>query len=226
MERDLLDGKAVAAALCGEEITGKVVDFLMEFSVELEDEGNAVSADIFVDSEQKNSPSQFVAEAVSRLNIKEPVSEELYRYMNEKISGNIMARFISDSLMRELADSLADKLQSYLSEDGKQVISKAADDEIRKLSGMSVEEILVKYGADTMKIRGKIADSYQELVEKKSGSMLEAVRISAIVEDKINAMNMRELEDMIFAVMKRELNAIVYLGAFIGLLLGMLNLVI
>ena len=228
VERDLLDKKAVAAALGSEEITDKVADFLLGYTVEFpeEKEGAFSSQEMSVEGRVVSSPGKLVAEALSHLNIKEPVSKELYRYMSEKISGNLMARFVSDSLMQELAENLADKLESYLNHDGKHVISEAVDQEIKKLSGMCVEEILTKYGANAGKVRSKISDSYRELVEKKSEDMLEAVRISAIVEEKINAMDMRELEDMIFAVMKRELNAIVYLGALIGLLLGLLNLVI
>ncbi len=228
VERDLLDKKAVAAALGSEEITDKVADFLLGYTVEFpeEKEGAFSSQEMSVEGGVVSSPGKLVAEALSHLNIKEPVSKELYRYMSEKISGNLMARFVSDSLMQELAENLADKLESYLNHDGKHVISEAVDQEIKKLSGMCVEEILTKYGANAGKVRSKISDSYRELVEKKSEDMLEAVRISAIVEEKINAMDMRELEDMIFAVMKRELNAIVYLGALIGLLLGLLNLVI
>ena len=53
---------------------------------------------------------------------------------------------------------------------------------------------------------------------------LGAVNISAIVIDKIEGLNAKELEDMVFGVMKRELRAIVYLGAALGFFMGFSNI--
>ncbi len=51
-------------------------------------------------------------------------------------------------------------------------------------------------------------------------------RIAAVVEDKINAMSVEELERQVWDVMRKELNTIINLGAVIGLVLGLLNAVI
>ena len=48
----------------------------------------------------------------------------------------------------------------------------------------------------------------------------------AVVEEKINAMDVRELESLILSVMKHELGMVVNLGALIGFVLGLLNLLI
>ena len=47
-----------------------------------------------------------------------------------------------------------------------------------------------------------------------------------IIEEKINAMDVNELESLVLTVMKKELDVIVNLGAVIGLVLGMINLLI
>ena len=46
------------------------------------------------------------------------------------------------------------------------------------------------------------------------------------LEEKINAMSIDELERLVYDVMKKELNAIVNLGALIGFILGLINLLI
>ena len=53
---------------------------------------------------------------------------------------------------------------------------------------------------------------------------IENMDISHIIEEKINDMEVDELEDMVMAVMKKELNTIVNLGALIGCLIGILNI--
>jgi uncharacterized membrane protein YheB (UPF0754 family) len=53
--------------------------------------------------------------------------------------------------------------------------------------------------------------------------VLKAVNVEKIVVDKINGFDAAQLEGMIFGIMKRELNAIVYLGAALGFLMGFVN---
>ena len=52
------------------------------------------------------------------------------------------------------------------------------------------------------------------------------IDIAGIIEDKINGMAVEDLEVMVLKVMKKELDTIVNLGALIGLLLGLVNLLI
>ena len=54
--------------------------------------------------------------------------------------------------------------------------------------------------------------------------ILSLIDVSQIAEDQINQMDVLELEKLILSVMKKELNAIVNLGALIGLILGLINL--
>lgn len=47
--------------------------------------------------------------------------------------------------------------------------------------------------------------------------------ISRIVEGRINEMDMDETERLIFQVMDKELKAIVWLGALLGCIMGIVN---
>ena len=55
---------------------------------------------------------------------------------------------------------------------------------------------------------------------------MKAINIEKIVVDKINGLDPAELETVIFGVMKKELRAIVYLGALLGFLMGFINLLL
>lgn len=73
----------------------------------------------------------------------------------------------------------------------------------------------------------KIVDGlYAACVEDAMEEMLEKIDVAAIVEEKIRDMDVAKLEALILSVMKKELNAIVNLGALIGLVIGLLNLLI
>ena len=49
--------------------------------------------------------------------------------------------------------------------------------------------------------------------------------IAGMVRRKIDDMEVEQLEDMVMEVMRKELNTIVNLGALIGFLLGLINLI-
>lgn len=53
--------------------------------------------------------------------------------------------------------------------------------------------------------------------------VMEKLNIAKIVEDKINGYNIKEFEDLLFSIMKKELNAIIWLGALLGFVMGFLN---
>ena len=53
--------------------------------------------------------------------------------------------------------------------------------------------------------------------------ILQDIDISGIIEQRINEMDMDEAEAIILDVMKKELRAIVWLGAGLGFLLGFVN---
>ncbi|MBQ2470759.1 MAG: DUF445 family protein, partial [Ruminococcus sp.] len=79
---------------------------------------------------------------------------------------------------------------------------------------------------DEPALRNAVSAAYRKLVSESVDSILQSVNIASLVEEKINAMPIDELERLIYDVMKKELNAIINLGALIGFILGLLNLFI
>ena len=67
---------------------------------------------------------------------------------------------------------------------------------------------------------------YRSTSENAVNGVLKNVDISAMIEDKINDMKTEELEKVVLAVLKKELDTIVNLGALIGFILGSLNTIL
>ena len=57
-------------------------------------------------------------------------------------------------------------------------------------------------------------------------TIMNNVNLASLIEEKINGMDVIQLEDMVMSVMRKELNTIVNLGALIGFIIGMLNIFI
>lgn len=66
---------------------------------------------------------------------------------------------------------------------------------------------------------------YKKAVSACAADLMNWLDLGSIVENKINDMSADELEDLVMSVMKNELNMIVNLGALIGFILGMLNII-
>ena len=95
--------------------------------------------------------------------------------------------------------------------------------EIDSGSGMDLLSLLE---IEEESVRQAVIGVYRKMVDQFAEGILEKVHVSALVEEKINAMSIDELERLVQDVMKKELNAIINLGALIGFILGLLNLII
>lgn len=64
---------------------------------------------------------------------------------------------------------------------------------------------------------------YRNVITDHLPKTLESIDISKIVRERINEMDVNETEKLISQVMDKELKAIVWLGALLGLVMGSVN---
>ena len=65
---------------------------------------------------------------------------------------------------------------------------------------------------------------YRDVFERNIESLLRAAHLDDIITRKIESFDARQLEEVVFGVARRELKAIVYLGAALGFMMGFINL--
>ena len=75
-------------------------------------------------------------------------------------------------------------------------------------------------------IRNFYGDFIKKVIEDKLPALLSSLELSLVVEERINAMQVEEVEELVLSIMNKELGAIVNLGAVIGLILGLINVII
>ena len=118
------------------------------------------------------------------------------------------------------------KIDAFLDDHGREYIRPAVDKKLDQLEQASPAALLEGADVDREHLREIVADLYRRLVRAGVSSMTGRIDIAGIIEDKINGMAVEDLEVMVLKVMKKELDTIVNLGALIGLLLGLVNLLI
>lgn len=134
----------------------------------------------------------------------------------------LLAMFLNDSTLAALAPAVAARLQSYLAGDGREKLYEILDGELSGVEQKPVGKML----GDPEEMRPLLTGLYQKLVSDHADAIARQFHIAEVVEDKVNAMDAAQLEALVLTAMKKELNAVIRLGAVIGFLLGLLNTLI
>ena len=164
--------------------------------------------------------------AIDQLEIGEVIAKEAKEAIKEKARGKMFAMFISDSLIDSITEPIAQKAQNIVMEKGAAYIYPQVEKKIVEWENISILEALESAGIGEEKLEEVLRATYEKAVKaamEKFGSKFD---LRSIIEEKINAMDVNELESLVLTVMKKELDVIVNLGAVIGLVLGMINLLI
>lgn len=158
----------------------------------------------------------------NKLNVGELIAKQGIAVINEKKSSlGMLAMMISDDMLNGVLMQVGEKINDYISENGQDLLLPLVREELNTVTSKTVDEIFSKEKCEKI-----ISAAYDKIVSKAIDGLLKDLDISAVVEAKINAMDMHELEALCMSVMKKELNAVVNLGAVIGFLLGIINIFI
>ena len=119
------------------------------------------------------------------------------------------------------------KVSEYVdSEDCRMKIAVVVHTKVAELKSAPTGETLAALGLTAATAEGLMVTMVQQLLDQYMEPLLEMLHIDTIIEDKINDMDIAMFEELVMSVMKNELNAIVNLGFFIGLIIGVVNIFI
>lgn len=139
--------------------------------------------------------------------------------------GNIVAKFLG--MLREPAEHfLANNINTMLKNNGKEIVSNMIDGEVEGLLNKPVCNILESHDDQLEQAVNTVESIYRTIINDHLLKILESIDISKIVRERINEMDVNETEKLIFQVMDKELKAIVWLGALLGLVMGSINIII
>lgn len=140
------------------------------------------------------------------------------KLLGKRIVGSLLSA-LQGPAERMLSKNIHDILQN----NGPEIVSNLIGSEVQSLLDTPVERLLEGKEALLDKASDKAEAFYRMTITEHLPRILQTLDISKIVCDRINEMDMVETEKIILQVMKKELNAIVWLGAGLGFLLGFVN---
>ena len=138
---------------------------------------------------------------------------------------NIVAKFLG--MLREPAEHfLAKNINTMLRDNGEEIVSNMIGGEVDSFLNKPVSKLLEGHEEQLAQAVNTIESIYRNIITEHLPKILQSIDISKIVRERINEMDVNETEKLIFQVMDKELKAIVWLGALLGLVMGSINILI
>lgn len=127
-------------------------------------------------------------------------------------------------LLKEPAEHLLSKhINQIISNNSEGIVSGLIGQETDKLLNTRVCDLLKDHDEQLIQLRHILLDGYRQVISVHLPKILSTIDISRIIRERINEMDMDESERLILSVMSKELRAIVWLGALLGGIIGMVN---
>lgn len=167
-----------------------------------------------------------IMDSIGKIDLKHTVVTEAGRVIKEKVSGTMLAMFLSDEMLNSFIQPVGAELENYITLNGRDFVQKEVNEKIMVFEQKSILDLCREMNLQEEKIRDTVRSIYRSASADAVNGVLKNVDISAMIEDKINDMKTEELEKVVLTVMKKELDTIVNLGALIGLILGSLNTIL
>lgn len=170
------------------------------------------------------SLTDFVVRKLEGAHMGEIIADEIIKELYEKVKSGPLGFFVDASMLSGFKGTIGAFIDRKVSEKGPEMVREKLSDMFDGVLSRPVGEMLLPYQDKAEALTDKIMVLYREILTNKIGDILNAIEIDAIVERKIASFDAEMLEKLIFGIMKRELKAIVYLGALLGFLMGFINL--
>ena len=183
------------------------------------------SVEDFIDSTEEKM-TDMIFERIQEMDPGHMIAEKVLEAAKEKLAESMLGMMIGGSMLEPIAKQVEDKINEYVTEYGRPYVEQLVMQESLKLQEATVGSAFSAvegYGLDLPEL---VVSQYESIVREKLPQILETLHLSRIVEDRINAMEVAEVEELVMSIMKKELGAVVNLGALIGLLLGLVNVAI
>ena len=148
-------------------------------------------------------------------------------HVMEKTRRSVVGLFGADKFVAGLAQPIEKLLAKHINEilqnNSQQMVEGLVKDQSSQLMGMTMRQLIDGHDEQVAQIKNGIFNAYRVIITEHLPRILQDIDISAIIEQRINDMDMDEAEAIILDVMKKELRAIVWLGALLGCIMGTLT---
>lgn len=169
---------------------------------------------------------QKMTEADIGTTIVERSIQKLKDRLQERLNIGLQAVLLNKEVTGQIETVLASAINDWIKALAPDIVHTELDRISGELLDKRICELYQDYEAKIPQLADRIVDIYEKVLEGNIEKLVRAVDIGNIVYKKVAAFDAEQLENLIFGIMKKELKAIVYLGALLGFLMGFLNILL
>lgn len=181
------------------------------------------------------------------LNTKEDIASVLQKELSNPQLGNQVSSIVVKHAMSKVKEGLlgllgvdkfinlialpaelllAKNINEMLTNNSHQLIHDLLSKETERLMSMKVCEVTEEHVLQIEAFKRYILSAYQKIISEQLPRILNTINISKVVEERINEMDVKEVEQLLFQIMDKELKAIVWLGGLLGFIMGFINIIL
>lgn len=234
VSRDLLDKETLKGTLLSEQIKNHLYEKADEAVKRYAESDETIAtiaekivSDVVIQEKLKHA-EEFLAATVTRKAIEQNIGSSIVDYAYEGIISKMkpMLKSLTGNALRSLKEPFAAKINGMIEEKSKPIIVKFIADQAEELQVMPLKEIIEKYQDKIPQIKAYFWNVYEDIINNKLADILRTVNIAEVINNKVNELDLLELEKMIILLMKKELSALVWLGGLLGIIMGFINVLL
>ena len=240
VSENLMNREVLEKSLLSDEMLTKIGDAIDEFVTTQSDNNETIEEfarhylpQEDIDAMRENATDGIVRMITSKLQdskLGESIARMATQHVMEKTRKSVAGRFGADMLLQPIAQLvegiLAKHINEILHNNSRQMVENLVAEESTKLTGMTMRSLMTGHDEQVKQAKNGILNAYRVIITEHLPRILQDIDISTIIEQRINDMDMDEAEAIILDVMKKELRAIVWLGALLGSIMGTRNMLV
>ncbi len=240
VSENLMNREVLEKSLLSDEMLEKMNDAIDEFVATQRDNDETIEqfASHYLSSEdiaamRENTSTSIVKMIAGKLqdsHLGESIARMATEHVMEKTRKSVAGRLGADMLLQPIAQLvegfLAKHINEILTNNSQQMVENLVVTQSQELMNMTMSQLINGHDEQVAQIKKGIFNAYRVIITEHLPRILQDIDISTIIEQRINEMDMDEAEAIILDVMKKELRAIVWLGALLGSIMGTINVLI
>ncbi|MDO9493850.1 DUF445 domain-containing protein [Acetobacterium sp.] len=163
----------------------------------------------------------FSYERMVKMELGPLLSEIAVTEIVSNLQGSMFAMLINENLISSAKVKMSEIIERMVVEKGEAILDNIFEKESTNLLDKRLCNLYIEYQDRIPEFVAWVISTYHQLIDKNIGVLIHALDLSKLVEDQINGYDVLTFEKMILEIMRKELNAIVWLGGLLGCIMGL-----
>lgn len=218
--------------LLSDEVLQKINNAIAEYCTKLQQDSQTIGDKITTFFEQEEvelfeskiteSLSNIVNNKLTNANLGTKLADQAIEHFkkNAGFIEQVGIAALGSTLNEKIAATIDNIITTQAKPLSKEIIHNGMNDILAK----PVNSLLDGNEEQVENIKSAVLKFYKNTINEQLPRIMDTINLQQMVENKIKEMEVKEMEDLIFGIMDKELKSIVYLGALLGFFMGFVTL--